>query len=229
MSDKSRGILTPTDREFLQSEEPYYDGKNARQSRYDRRRGIRHRIVTSILDFREIATRLDDEQRRQIFTSPEENGAESPEEFNFALQRMLRWIYLGCREAELDFDTFLRNAVTRAEEDYNRFQSNEIVDVNVDFNVEITNRYSGVDELARKLENGDLIPARVIYQIPTVLDVPVDPEEVDTVRVGLTDIPNPGESQIKIMETILREHLGIDADVEIDGMADMDLNDVSEE
>jgi hypothetical protein len=229
MSDKSRGILTPTDREFLQSEEPYYDGKNARQSRYDRRRGIRHRIVTSILDFREIATRLDDEQRRQIFTSPEENGAESPEEFNFALQRMLRWIYLGCREAELDFDTFLRNAVTRAEEDYNRFQSNEIVDVNVDFNVEITDRYSGVDELARKLENGDLIPARVIYQIPTVLDVPVDPEEVDTVRVGLTDIPNPGESQIKIMETILREHLGIDADVEIDGMADMDLNDVSEE
>jgi hypothetical protein len=229
MSDKSRGILTPTDREFLQSEEPYYDGKNARQSRYDRRRGIRHRIVTSILDFREIATRLDDEQRRQIFTSPEENGAESPEEFNFALQRMLRWIYLGCREAELDFDTFLRNAVTRAEEDYNRFQSNEIVDVNVDFNVEITDRYSGVDELARKLENGDLIPARVIYQIPTVLDVPVNPEEVDTVRVGLTDIPNPGESQIKIMETILREHLGIDADVEIDGMADMDLNDVSEE
>jgi len=229
MSDKSRGILTPTDREFLQSEEPYYDGKNARQSRYDRRRGIRHRIVTSILDFREIATRLDDEQRRQIFTSPEENGAESPEEFNFALQRMLRWIYLGCREAELDFDTFLRNAVTRAEEDYNRFQSNEIVDVNVDFNVEITDRYSGVDELARKLENGDLIPARVIYQIPTVLDVPVNPEEVDTVRVGLTDIPNPGESQIKIMETILREHLGIDADVEIDGMADMDLSDVSEE
>lgn len=229
MSDKSRGILTPTDREFLQSEEPYYDGKNARQSRYDRRRGIRHRIVTSILDFREIAIRLDDEQRRQIFTSPEENGAESPEEFNFALQRMLRWIYLGCREAELDFDTFLRNAVTRAEEDYNRFQGNEIVDVNVDFNVEITDRYSGVDELARKLENGDLIPARVIYQIPTVLDVPVDPEEVDTVRVGLTDIPNPGESQIKIMETILREHLGIDADVEIDGMADMDLNDVSEE
>ncbi len=229
MSDKSRGILTPTDREFLQSEEPYYDGKNARQSRYDRRRGIRHRIVTSILDFREIAIRLNDEQRRQIFTSPEENGAESPEEFNFALQRMLRWIYLGCREAELDFDTFLRNAVTRAEEDYNRFQGNEIVDVNVDFNVEITDRYSGVDELARKLENGDLIPARVIYQIPTVLDVPVDPEEVDTVRVGLTDIPNPGESQIKIMETILREHLGIDADVEIDGMADMDLNDVSEE
>lgn len=229
MSDKSRGILTPTDREFLQSEEPYYDGKNARQSRYDRRRGIRHRIVTSILDFREIAIRLDDEQRRQIFTSPEENGAESPEEFNFALQRMLRWIYLGCREAELDFDTFLRNAVTRAEEDYNRFQGNEIVDVNVDFNVEITDRYTGVDELARKLENGDLIPARVIYQIPTVLDVPVDPEEVDTVRVGLTDIPNPGESQIKIMETILREHLGIDADVEIDGMADMDLNDVSEE
>lgn len=222
MSDKSTGILTSTDREFLSSDGTYYTGKNDRQQRYERKKGIRGRIISSILDFSEIRPLLEDDQRERIFTEPEKNGAESPEEFQLAIQSLLQWLYLGCRESEIDFDQILRRAVIRGEEDYNRIHDNGIAEVDVDFNVEVKSQYSGVEELARAIENGETIPARVIYKIPMIPDVPVDPEKVETVYVGITDLPDSRESQIIIMETILNEHLGLDVDVEIPGRAEFD-------
>lgn len=229
MSNNSSGILTPTDREFLQSEGPYYDGKNARQSRYDRRRGIRRRIVTSILDFQEISAGLDDEQRRQIFSKPEDNGAENPLEFSAALEAMFRWIYLGCREEGPDFESLVRRAAIRGEEDYHRIRNGDIVDVDVDIDVEVSKRHSGVAELAQALENGESVLARNIYNLPMVEEVPIDPEKVDVVRVlpeGAQKRPN---REKKIIKTILKEHLGIEADIEISGVAEMDTSEDVEE
>jgi hypothetical protein len=223
MSDKSTGILTSTDREFLSSDETYYTGKNDRQQRYERKKGIRGRIISSILDFSEIRPLLEDDQRERIFTEPEKNGAESQEEFQLAIESLLQWLYLGCREAEIDFDQILRNAVVRGEEDYNRIHGNGIAEVEVNFDVEVTNRYSGVEELARALENGETIPARYIYKIPMVPDVPVDPEKVETVYVGIMDIGDSRDSQVVMMETILKEHLDLDVDVEIQGRAEFDI------
>lgn len=222
MSDKPTGILTSTDREFLSSDEPYYTGKNDRQQRYERRKGIRGRIVSSILDFSEIRLLLEDDQRERIFTEPEKNGAESQGEFRQAIESLLQWLYLGCREAELDFDQILRRAVVRGEEDYNRIHGNGIAEINVEFDVEVTNRYSGVEELARAIENGETIPARYIYKIPMIPDVPVDPEKVETVYVGILDIEGNRDSQIIMMETILNEHLDLDVNVEIPGRAEID-------
>lgn len=223
MSDKSTGILTPTDRDFLSSNEPYYTGKNDRQQRYERKKGIRGRIVSSILDFSEIRPLLEDDQRERIFAEPEKNGAESQEEFRHAIESLLQWLYLGCREAEIDFDQILRRAVVRGEEDYSRIHGNGIPEVDVEFEVKVTNQYSGVEELARAIESGKTIPARYIYKIPMIPDVPVDPTKVETVYVGLMDIGDSRDSQIVMMETILKEHLGLDVDVEIEGRAEFDI------
>jgi hypothetical protein len=225
MSDRSSGILTPTDREFLQSEGPYYDGENARQSRYDRRRGIRRRIVGSILDFQEIAAGLEDEQRRKIFANPEENGAENSVAFNAALESMFRWIYLGCREEGPDFEALIRQAIIRGEEDYHRIRGGNIVDVEVDLDINVSKQHSGVAELGQALEEGEPVLARSIYKLPMIEEVPVDPEKVDVVRILPEGSQKRPDREKKMIKTILKEHLGIDAEIEISGLAEMDLSD----
>jgi hypothetical protein len=217
----NRSILTSTDREFLRKVPNYYEGTNARQSRYQRRRDIRERIVQALLDFEEIDTLLEDDQRRKIFENPESSGAEDIHEFRSAMEHLFQWVYLGYREAGYDFESLLTNSATRAEEKYQQTHGGNIVDVRVKFEVEATTRHSGLEELGEALEQGEPILARSIYKLPTVDVVPVDPDEVDVVRV----IPESGnrrpEREKEILETILRAHLGIEAEVEIEGVADV--------
>jgi hypothetical protein len=226
MSNRPSGVLTEADREFLESNGDYYEGENARQKRYQRRRGIRGRITQSLLDFQHIRTYLDDKLRGQIFDEPEKNGAESDTEFRAAIQSLLAWLYLGCREAGIDFEHLLETAVTRAEEDYQRENGGDIVDVEVDLDVEVTARYDGVEELGRALEEGTTLAARNIYKIPMVGDIPVDPEKVDTVPFVPEAAQMRPDREKEIVETILRAHLGIEADAEVVGVADLEGIDI---
>jgi len=222
MSNRPSGILTSTDREFLRAAPDYYEGENARQSRYQRRRDIRRRIVTSLLDFQEINTYLDDEQRRKIFAEPDKSGAEDDREFRAALGSLLQWVYLGCREEGVSFEGLLSSAVSRAEEDYQRMHGGEIVDVSVDFDVEVSAKYKGVEELARALEEGEPVFARNLYKVPMVREIPVDPEKVDVVRIQPESAQIRPEREKAIVDTILQEYLGIDAEIEVVGIVDTD-------
>jgi hypothetical protein len=222
MSNRPSGILTPTDREFMRAEDDYYEGKNARQSRYQRRRDIRRRVVTSLLDFQDINTYLTHEQRQKIFADPEESGAEGDIDFQAGLQSLLQWIYLGCREEGMSFEDLLGTAVARGEEDYQRLHGGEIVDVSVDFDVEVAAKYEGVEELARALEDGETLLARNIYKIPMVGDIPVDPGKVDTVRIHPEAAQIRPEKEKAIVRSILKEHLGIEAEIEVVGIVDTD-------
>jgi hypothetical protein len=217
MSNRQSGILTPTDSEFLHNVPDHYEGDNARQSRYQRRRDIRRRIVSSLLDFQEINTYLNDEERRKIFAAPEKNGAEGDTEFHAALQSLLQWIYLGFREEGLNFERIVTNAVKRAEEDYQRIHTDDIVEVDVDFDVETSAKYDGVEKIARALEEGDRLFARNLYTMPKVSTVPVDPEKVDVVRIQPESGSIRPEREKAIVDVILQEHLGIDAEIEIVG------------
>lgn len=221
MPNRPSGVLTSTDREFLRESGDYYEGENARQSRYQRRRDIRGRIIASLLDFRDIRTYLDDEQRRKIFSAPEENGAEENYSFQGAIESLLGWIYLGCREGGIDFERLLEIAVAHAEEDYQRLYGGEVVDVDVDLNVEVTAAYEGIEELGRALEAGDRIRARNIYKLPMMGDVPVDPEKVDVVRILPERAQIRPEREKAIVDSILREYLGIEAEIEIVGVAEI--------
>lgn len=218
MSNRPSGVLTPTDRDFLKSEDSYYQGDNARQSRYQRRRDIRQRIVASLLDFTEINTYLDQDERRKIFSEPEKNGADDYAEFGLALQSLLGWVYIGLREEGEDFSTVLDRAITRAEKDYQAADPGRFVDVEVDLDVKIKNRHNDIEEIGRALEEGERIFAGDIYRLPEHHEIPVDIEEIDTVRI----IPEKGqyepEKEKKIVKSILQIELGIDADVEIEGL-----------
>jgi hypothetical protein len=223
MPNRASGVLTPADSEFLRTEGDYYTGEYARQSRYDRERAIRSRIVESLLDFPEIRTHLDDDQRRKIFTNPEENGADEETEFDAALVTLIGWLYLGCREAGRDFDAILKTGIGRAEEE----RHDGPVDSTVTFEIEATPRHVSAESLAHDLEAGNQVYARNIYDIPKLEDVPIDSEAVDIVRFAPEDFTR-SESEKEVVETILRTHLGIEADVEIAGFASM-VKDVEEQ
>jgi hypothetical protein len=221
MPGRTSGILTDTDREFMRAVPDYYEGKNARQSRYDRRRRIRQRVVSTILDFQDIRDHLGVEQRQKIFTEPEKNEAEDAIDFEAALEALLGWVYLGCREGGQDFERLLDVAVTRAEEDYQQKYRRGLVDVEVNFDVQVSSPYSDVALLGQQLQEGEPVQARDIYKLPMVDEVPVDPEQVDVVRV----VPESGqlrtEREKEMVETILQAHLGIQAEVEIVGVAEL--------
>lgn len=228
MGNRTRGILTETDREFLRSDGDYYEGKNARQKRYQRRRDIRGRITQSLLDFQFIQTYLDDELRKQIFAKPTESGAESDIEFGAAIESLIYWLYRGCREEGRDFTRIIETWVERAEEDYCRERGGHIVDIEVDFEVEVTEQYQGVEKLSQALMNGDPIRAEWIYMIPRFSRFPIDPDEVDVVRVFTSTAHH--HSELTIVETILREHLGVEAEVENAGVvAELDPEDFEED
>lgn len=50
MSDDTRSVLTPTQRDFLRNRGDYYTGEYAKQQRYDRREEIKERIETAADD-----------------------------------------------------------------------------------------------------------------------------------------------------------------------------------
>lgn len=227
MGNRTRGILTETDREFLQSDGDYYEGKNARQKRYQRRRDIRGRITQSLLDFQFIQTYLDDGLREQIFAEPTKNGAESDIEFGAAIESLIYWLYLGYREGGTDFSRVIESWVKQAEEDYHRKRGGDIVNVEVGFEVEVTERYQGVEKLSQALMNGDPVRAEWIYQIPQFSRFPIDADEVDVVRIFTSTAHH--HSELIIVETILREHLGVEAEVEhAEAVVELDPEDFEE-
>ncbi len=166
------------------------------------------------VDFPEIRTYLDDDQRQKIFTNTEENGAEDRNELDAALVALIGWLYLGCREVGRDFDAILKTGVRRAEEE----RHDGPVEPTVTFEVKANPGHVSPERLAHNLEAENQVRARDIYEIPRFEDVPVDPDEVDVVRFSPENLSRP-ESEKEVVETISRTHLGIEVDVELAGVA----------
>ena len=218
MTRATRGILTKTDIGFLKSED-YYDGENARQMRYQRRSDIRSRIVSSISDFNIIRGYLSSEERDKIFAEPENNGAESQMEFEEALDALIGFIYLGCRSEsnDLDFERIFEPAIIRAEEEYHRKYRDRPVDISVDIDIDVVGQYTKISELARMLEEGEPVHIENIYKLPRFEKVPINPDKVDIVKVKTPSHPKRQQHEKRMVESILLEHLGIDAEVEMKG------------
>lgn len=214
MPSEPSGILTETDREFLRAEGDYYEGEYARQKRYQRRQAIRKRIMKGLIDFYTIMNYLDDKQRKLFFREPTESGANSEQEFTVALESLMYWLYYGCREQGRDFEGLLERTVSNAEQDFHRKYSDTEVVADVNLSVEVSKAYKGVEELARRLEEGERIDARRIYQLPTLGWFPIDVEKVDVVRLTPT-WDRHAESEREIVKTILSTYLGIDAEIKM--------------
>lgn len=215
-SRRPSGMLTETDREFLQSDGDYYEGTSARQARYQQRQGIRARITQSLLDFQYLPKSPESRLRRQIFNEPEKSGAEDHDEFDLALRSLLYWLYRGCEESGFDFKRLLESAVRQAAEEHILEESGTVVDVDVDFDIKATRRYTDLEDLSRRLMSGEPVATSEIYRLPTIGEFPIDREKVDVVRIE-TSSHLLVDNEIEFVDTILEKHLGIEAEIEVVG------------
>lgn len=139
-ADRDRGILTPSDREFLLGRKTDYTEHSKKQ----KRNRIRRRLRNAILDFTILFDHLDDRDRETVF-NPED---EAREDYTQGIVDMLGFLHLGTMGYYVPFKDMLGQGVNRAEQ---KLADSDYRMVTVDFNVDPVGRID-VDEVIDKLE-----------------------------------------------------------------------------
>ena len=140
--DRDRGILTPSDREFLLGRKTDYTEHSKKQ----KRNRIRRRIRNAILDFPIIFDHLDDRDRETVFDPEDDERAA----YTQGIVDMLAFLHLGTMGYSTPFKDMLARGVAKGEQE---LASSDYRMVNVYFNVDPVGRIDA-DEVIDKLEDG---------------------------------------------------------------------------
>jgi hypothetical protein len=139
-----------------------------------------------------------------------------------AIRNMLYWTYLGLKEQKYDFQSLLTVAVEQAEQDFAGKYSGKSVDVEVRFDIDVT-RSADLDELIAVVESGGPVKANRLYDLLKMSSgVPIDPSELDTLRVWFQSSYPEGEK--RVIESLFSEYLDIDVEIK-DAIARVLLSD----
>jgi len=145
MTDRDRGVLTEADREYLRGEKELSEG-----SEFNTKRRIRRRVKNALLDFSILFDHLDQEERRKIFTSAEEER----EPFIEALSAFFAFVYRETYPTTHipSFKYFLKEGIRRAERD---MAGTDLHEVDVKFDVTpISINSIDLDDVAHKVRFG---------------------------------------------------------------------------
>ncbi|MFC6823502.1 hypothetical protein [Halopelagius fulvigenes] len=141
-ADRERGILTPSDREFLLGRKTDYTEHSKKQ----KRNRIRRRLRNAILDFTILFDHLEDRDRETVF-DPDDEAREA---YTRGIVDMLGFLHLGTMGYYVPFKDMLGQGVNRAEQ---KLAGSDYRMVTVDFNVDPVGQID-VDEVVDKLEAG---------------------------------------------------------------------------
>ncbi|MFC7071861.1 hypothetical protein ACFQJ7_10475 [Halovenus rubra] len=139
--DRDRGILSPSDREYLHGEAEF----SSVQAERNARARIRDRLYESTYDFELLVEQLADRDRGLVFEK--RLGDEGKEAYD-ALVSALAFLYQGIEETGIDFEDALAEAVNVAEAGNDRAAT---VDLDLTFHT------LSADELLRKLRAGETL------------------------------------------------------------------------
>lgn len=139
-SDRPRGILTPSDRDFLLGRKTDYTDHSKKQ----KRNRIRRRVRNAILDFSILFSYLDERDRETVFDPDDEDR----EAYTQGITDVLAFLHLGTMGYYTPFKDMLSEGVRKAEQ---RLAGSDYRMVNVEFNVEPVGQID-VDEVIEKLE-----------------------------------------------------------------------------
>jgi hypothetical protein len=139
-SDRPRGILTPSDRDFLLGRKTDYTEHSMKQ----KRNRIRRRVRNAILDFSILFANLEERDRETVFDPDDEDR----EAYTRGITDMLAFLHLGTMGYYTPFKDMLAEGVRKAEQ---RLAGSDYRMVNVEFNVEPVGQID-VDEVIEKLE-----------------------------------------------------------------------------
>lgn len=164
---RGRGILTPIDREYLLGNKTYQDD----QQEINRRSSIRQRVQDSIVDFSILFKHLSSRDRKQIFGDIK-SKKQSSNQLYFKLDPKPRadntdlengiidgfgFFYLGCEDADMNFERTLESGINRAEK-------------NIIVNISIQEPDDLVDSAAKKLLDNDPLSSEEAQAIAQRLD-----------------------------------------------------------
>ena len=142
-ADRARGILTPSDREFLLGRKTDYTEHSKKQ----KRNRIRHRLRNAILDFTILFEHLEDRDRETVF-NPDDDARDA---YTQGIIDLLAFLHLGTMGYYTPFKDMLSQGVNKAEQE---LAGSDYRMVTVDFNVDPVGQID-VDEVIDKLEFGD--------------------------------------------------------------------------
>ena len=140
-SDRPRGILTPSDRDFLLGRKTDYTDHSKKQ----KRNRIRRRVRNAILDFSILFEYLEQRDRKTVF-DPDDDERDA---YTQGITDMLAFLHLGTMGYHTPFKDMLSEGVGKAEQ---RLAGSNYRMVNVEFNVDPVGQID-VDEVIEKLEN----------------------------------------------------------------------------
>lgn len=141
-ADRGRGILTPSDREFLLGRKTDYTEHSKKQ----KRNRIRRRLRNSLLDFTILFEHLEDRDRETVFNPEDEDRGD----YTKGIIDTLGFLHLGTIGYYVPFKDMLGQGVNRAEQ---KLAGSDYRMVTVDFNVDPVGQID-VDEVIDKLEYG---------------------------------------------------------------------------
>lgn len=142
-SDRPRGILTPSDRDFLLGRKTDYTEHSKKQ----KRNRIRRRVSNAMLDFSILFEYLEERDRDTVFDPDDEDR----EALTQGITDMLAFLHLGTMGYYTPFKDMLSQGVNKAEQE---LAGSDYRMVTVDFSVDPVGQID-VDEVIDKLEFGD--------------------------------------------------------------------------
>ena len=140
-SDRPRGILTPSDRDFLLGQKTDYTDHSKKQ----KRNRIRRRVRNAILDFSILFEYMEERDRETVFDPDDEDR----DAYTQGITDMLAFLHLGTMGYHTPFKDMLSEGVGKAEQ---QLAGSNYRMVNVEFNVEPVGQID-VDEVVDKLEH----------------------------------------------------------------------------
>jgi hypothetical protein len=139
-ADRPRGILTPSDRDFLLGRKTDYTDHSEKQ----KRNRIRRRVRNAVLDFSILFEYLEERDRETVFDPDDEDR----DAYTQGITDMLAFLHLGTMGYHTPFKDMLAEGVGKAEQ---RLAGSNYRMVDVEFNVEPVGQID-VDEVVEKLE-----------------------------------------------------------------------------
>ncbi|WP_144905901.1 hypothetical protein [Halobellus captivus] len=140
--NRPRGILTPTDREYLCGLKEYAQP----QTDANRRQDIRERVVNGLKDFVLLSLFLESDEREKIFEELD------PDETDDVLAAMVAFSYLGLEGDRPRLETRFEHGVLQGANVDKLFQSSgRATDVDVSISVEYN---PDIEKLYRRFEDG---------------------------------------------------------------------------
>lgn len=137
---RSRGILSKTDREYLLGLKDYEN----KQSEANRRQDIRNRIRNSLQDFKIIWALMQERDRNQVFTSLDDETVDD------SIEAMISFIYLGLNRDIPRIEEAIKRGILAGENVNSDGEPKQVdVSINIDY-------YPDVEDAKEKIQKNPL-------------------------------------------------------------------------